>query len=507
MAKKSKSHFLGTYLALALVGGFTVWTFWGYRSSFEEKKVQEEKSKSLSAFSTADVTEFIVKKTDAKKPESLESRFHLKKEDGNRWRVLLPYSDLAEQGEVERALNTVVTGRYTDVVAEGESVDFKRFGLDRPMGELTFARGEQKRRIQIGGIKAYDQSLYGRVDEDNRVVVLPASLESILDQDPREFREKKMMVDVPESFWNSVDRVEVSIRGSRPNRFELVKAQSGDWQIQGENPKPDAPWRSDSGEIAKYIRTLQEFKVTEISAEDKTDPKAIGARNLKSPIFEIKWHAPESKQTHSLQISEHKSNGLSVVSSSRSVIGSVVRPSIDYVLSGTKAFMDRQWPFQFNPDEVRELTVKAPKAISKGLSQGPLVFKKSLDTGASGGGWIIANNESEDSKSAEPKEVDGEKIDNLIREISLFRAKDRIAGSKPSWNEVMEVELRGSPLQGQTEGPVLLALQIGVKNKTDKSSESEQSIGVSSLAPGWIIAMDEGAYDRLPKEFFKEPKK
>ena len=381
----------------------------------------------------------------------------------------------------------MTTARFTAVAAEGDSVNFAKFGLAKPASEIVVEKLGSQRVIQLGSLRAYDQSFYARLDQEQRVLVVPASLESLAGQDARDFREKKMLIGITEEFWNEAHSVQVRIAGSALKSFQLTRTDaSGDWRVESESPRPTSQWKMDPLEIANFLKILRELKVTEIAGEDKNDPKAISSRNLNAPLFEITWTDPKSKRSHFLKIAEHKSNGLSVVSSSRSVIGSVVRPSIEKFLTGTDNFMDRQWPVQFNPTEVTEVVLQVPAAKTGEKPAEILVFKKS----AEGIGWVLG------SKADTARgQLDGRKVDELIRTLSLLRAQTRKAASAAAfrWGG-LRVELKGKPLQGQNEPVVLLSLRWNAK--LDQM--------VSSLAPGWIVGVESDAMKELPTEFFKK---
>lgn len=116
------------------------------------------------------------------------------KENGS-WRLEKPVQSGVDTGALDNLVNSFSALRY-DRLVESESMDFSVYGLDQPRLELKLFSGnlEKPQKTLLIGLKnEIDGSSYARLQDDQRVVMLPAFRVNYLDREVFDFREKKFL--------------------------------------------------------------------------------------------------------------------------------------------------------------------------------------------------------------------------------------------------------------------------------------------------------------------------
>ncbi len=116
------------------------------------------------------------------------------KEDGS-WRLEKPVQSGVDTGALDNLVSSFSALRY-DRLVESESTDFSVYGLDQPRLELKLFSGDlekPQKTLLIGLKNEIDGSSYARLQDDRRVVMLPAFRVNHLDREVFDFREKKFL--------------------------------------------------------------------------------------------------------------------------------------------------------------------------------------------------------------------------------------------------------------------------------------------------------------------------
>lgn len=112
---------------LAAAGGFLAWDLWSEKTK-ETRKLSETR---LFPFEADQVNEFTIEKGTSK------VRI-VRTVDG--WKLEEPVQDWADNAFTGDFVERLVKERYLEVAAEGESVDWKIYGLEAPAGKITVKR-------------------------------------------------------------------------------------------------------------------------------------------------------------------------------------------------------------------------------------------------------------------------------------------------------------------------------------------------------------------------------
>lgn len=362
MAKKKKSP-IGLLFVVA-VAAFASWTYFAQYKGKESQQKEKEKAEALVPFSNAEITGIF-----------LEGKFELKKQDGQ-WRLMSPITDLADPIAVESYLSSLSTEKSKAIVVgdgvdgiENATIDWKTYGLEATKPTLTLIAGEKKRAIQIGTVKAYDGSLYARIDNANAVVLLSAAVTSSMEKTDREMRDKRFFPRTAEAKSPTIQSVEVV--NSTGGGFKLEK--KGDaWVVAGDGNA----WPLDQAKVQTFVDSAVGLRGADIWAEDKTEKRIMASRKLDRPALIVRLK-PEVGEVLEVKLApmEKDQNLTAGVGSARSLILAVYKAQAEDLSRPLEALQDMKKPFRFKlPEVLGELTsvefeardLFLPVAVNKG---------------------------------------------------------------------------------------------------------------------------------------------
>lgn len=395
MAKKS--NFPVTPVFMLAVAAFAFWTYWTQVKGGAERAEKAEQDAAVLPFSNQDITGIEIKIM------ALGSvvRHFAATRSGDEWSVTKPYKDPGDAMKIGALLSSLSAEKSKSVVVEGDTVDWKSFGLDTPAIEATIsaktASGEKKRELVVGMQKAFDGSVYARFDGTNKVLLMNSMLEAILNKDPREFRDKHFFIG---KTTPDFDRIEAAVAG---RRFALVR-EKGTWVAVGDK----SGWAIDPDAVKAYIDTLTGLQGNDVWGEDKTDKSALEVRKLTHPGINVTLSSSESKAIYNVQIAalsktESVAGGMS---SQRPLIFSVFKPQIEALTKGLDDFRELRRPFDLKVADVQKIKVSRRLGTSEVSNQA--VAKKD-------GQWT--------ADAAKPgQSVTSTQVDSLLTKLGSMKA-------------------------------------------------------------------------------------
>lgn len=214
--------------------------------------------------------------------------------DGATWKIKKPFEDSADQQAVLTFIESLTSEKITDIIAENAADvegGWATYGLEKPLFELTLAAGSEQQSLKIGSVKAFDGSLYARIGDEMRVVLLSSAWDVYLSKPARELRDKRVYR------GNMKVAAEVlTIKGKIDTRLvdeEFRKDGAAEW-TQTRGAKKDLVW--DAKAIDAYVeevKALRAFDYTSVKTSNTLGMNAIG---LKSPAFivEIRFAGQET---------------------------------------------------------------------------------------------------------------------------------------------------------------------------------------------------------------------
>ncbi len=168
-------------ICLLVFGGYAVYEY------FHEKNVAE-KEMYAARLMTVDFDQ--VNEIELKKGTQL---IQLKRDiDG--WTMTAPVQDLADNTAVEDLIKGMATERIIEVAHEGDDVNWKVYGLDQPLGQITVkATSGKSNTFVISEKRNFEENAFARRDDENRVLVLNSIMQTRLEKLPAEFRDMRLL--------------------------------------------------------------------------------------------------------------------------------------------------------------------------------------------------------------------------------------------------------------------------------------------------------------------------
>lgn len=110
------------------------------------------------------------------------------------WIMEEPLKDLADNDAVDGFIKAAAMERILDVVKEGSDIDWKLFGLDKPRVIFTFTTtGDKVDKFEISEKKNFEDNVYIRRNDENRVLLINTSWSKKAIQPAVEFRDRRVL--------------------------------------------------------------------------------------------------------------------------------------------------------------------------------------------------------------------------------------------------------------------------------------------------------------------------
>jgi hypothetical protein len=188
------------------------------------------------------------------------------KKDAKGWNVVTPINGTADQNNATDVATNLATLEENRLVEEN-AADLKPFGLANPRIDITFnvAGEKEPKRILFGDLSPTNVGLYAKLANDNRVFLVPTSVNTSVNRSTFDLRDKTAL-----KFETlAVDSIELV---SKSQSIRLVKSGQ-DWKLV----KPvDAP--ADLTSVEGLIGQIQSAQMMALKdkAEDVKDLKQYG---------------------------------------------------------------------------------------------------------------------------------------------------------------------------------------------------------------------------------------
>jgi len=340
------------------------------------------------------------------------------------WRLSSPVQDEADFLAVESLLNQAEAEKSHKTVAEGEKLDLKAFGLDEPLTRLMLSDKNGKSvEIRIGSVRAYDGSLYARIGDEKKVLLVSSGWDLMLAKLPKDFRNKRPLRQ-SELKLADLKRIVLRPKGAAP--FELVRGENGPVE---DGPVEDGPvengqfekWQVKGGEdfpvdgekVAGFFERIKDFRARDF-AEDETAKKA-GAALAKAPasVAFYKESQAKAQPVFTMTIAfdpASKTEDYFGRSSDLAQPLLMTRSALDVFDKTAQDFYDRKRPFRFAAAEIARVEVASPE------------LKASFDK--KGDAWELAAGDLR-------KKADSARLNELVARLSQMEALRILAPQAP----------------------------------------------------------------------------
>lgn len=228
-----------------------------------------------------------------------------------RWVLLQPVEDQTDIRGIEWFLDSLLREKSKEMVSEGKDIDWKIFGLEKPLGHIIIKSTEGvENKVTIGSVKAFDGHRYLRKNEEQEVLSVSSIWASLIMKKSSEFRKKKIF---PYEKIESVMKITIR-QGSK----SISLSKDGElWKAGGSSHKIDGSI------VEQYLNKIKKLKISEFASKDKTDKKELARFNLIRPELTIVLGPKNWK----IQIGRVKENTSYVIVSDRKAIFGIFKNS------------------------------------------------------------------------------------------------------------------------------------------------------------------------------------
>lgn len=224
---------LGRILVLfLLVAGLGAYLYW-----VEVPKARQEATKAKLVTASADDITAI----DLVFPDR---EIALRKQDGA-WRLTKPIEAPADDAAVKTLLGAL-TGAEVQKSLDSLPNDIASFGLDKPdpTVKLATAKGDLP-AIAVGKNAAIGGKTYVRVDDEQKVVLVPSTFKFALNKQPKDLRDKQLLAFKDED----VTRIDIAPANGAP--VALVRKDTDVWTLEPSGQPADIT------EVRSYLSSLR----------------------------------------------------------------------------------------------------------------------------------------------------------------------------------------------------------------------------------------------------------
>ncbi len=359
---------------LAVLGGLWWWS--NSKQESETKKIGADVVKVLMIPDT-DIEEIHLKKG----MESLVLR-----KDGGKWRIAAPQPFPADQSAAGTLLSFLAPLNATSTIEE-KATDFKQYGLDPPVLDMTVLRKDGKSdELMIGDATPTNAGFYARVAGSPRVVLLTSFAKEGLDKRLDDLRDKRLMT----FDQDKIARVQLQAKGPA---VEFGKNNESEWQIV--QPRP---MRADGTQVDSLISKLKDAKMDLANSDPDAAKKYAAAPKVATASV------TDASGTQTLEVHQDKDKNYYAKGSAVEGVYKIAADVGDGLNKGLDDFRNKKL-FDFGFSDPSKLEI---------VNNGTAVYTKSGDK------WM-----------AGPKTMDNSTVQTLIdrlRDLTADKFADKSEG-------------------------------------------------------------------------------
>jgi hypothetical protein len=197
--------------------------------------------------------------------------------DEENWLITEPLEAKGDKYEVNRLADDFSDLRIERVVEE-EPLDLDKYGFPQAEVSLYYKGKEEPIKILIGMENPLDKTFFAKREDEQRVVLIPSLLKSLLEKSIFDFRQKDI-------FRFETDQAKNIKLKSKEIQWEAEK-EGEDWFLR----KPVNALAKKS-QINDILYALSNLKAKEFASEDKKDEE-INDFGLSNPDYEVSIALP-----------------------------------------------------------------------------------------------------------------------------------------------------------------------------------------------------------------------
>lgn len=268
----------------ALIVALSGYLAWDLRSEKTETTRKEEQAK-LFPFKADQVNELRIDRPD------LQLKI-TRSEDG--WKIETPIQDLADNDFTDDTVQRMVEERSLDVAKEGEGLDLKVYGLDKPAGSITLkTQSGQSKTYEVSTTSNFEQNSFIREAGVSKVLIAAGTWPLAVQRGPLDFRNKRLF----RGKIASMDQLEV--RNSRG--VTRLVSKDGKWSV---SDQPE--WEIDQNRVREVLSMINETRVDDFVIERTPTAAEKASFGLGKPAVTIRARVGEGTWSAEFGLSKEK---------------------------------------------------------------------------------------------------------------------------------------------------------------------------------------------------------
>jgi hypothetical protein len=248
------------------------------------KTVNDLRVRDLMAFRTDDVQKLTIARDNGQTVEI--------DRDGDKWKIVKPTADPADDMQVRLALSTIVNAKASDFV-EDAPASVTKYGLEKPHLTATVALKSGEQQSLLFGFKQNEpgkSGIYVRRGERAPVYAVAEYVMTGLEKSALDFRDRTIVKVDPEAVQS------IKIKNS-DGEFTLARAPGGKWDVVsgGKTSAGDVPV------VERLLSQLRDLKGTSIVADPMPSAQPFG---LDSPALQVALLGKDGKELGALKLAK-----------------------------------------------------------------------------------------------------------------------------------------------------------------------------------------------------------
>jgi hypothetical protein len=353
------------------------------------------------------------------------------KKSGTAWQIVEPVQAGVDETEVTGLITNLGTVEADRTVDENPK-DLGKYGLKEPRVEVEFTADKTPHKLLIGAKTATGGNLYAKRANDNKVLLIPAYLESTFDRTTFQLRDKSIL----KFDRDKIDSFEITTAGSGSGKT-VTPGVTMKFAKQGEGWKMTAPVaaRTDSSAVDNIIGRLATGQMKALTAQDASSPADLAKYGLAKPEIQVTLGAGSARS--GLMIGKAAEGTAGAGAGAGAVPGAgagaaagagaelyakdVARPIV-FTLEKAVADEVKKTPADFRTKDVFDARAFTTSHLDVTRGGATTVFEKSKVKEKDAKGKENEVEKWTQTQPAPPKPVDAGKIEDAVTKITGFRA-------------------------------------------------------------------------------------
>ncbi len=195
------------------------------------------------------------------------------------WNLEHPLQEPADNSVVEDLIKNTAAERIIDVVKEGDEIDWALFGLDKPMGTVSFITSSgASDTFEISEKRNFEENAYARKNKENRLLLVNSIWQNKLQREVIEYRDRRFL----KHSIASVDQLRLK---NSSGRLHLARRE-GVWIA------PDkADLKLDQNKVRELLQKIADAEATEFVEGGATAPQLKSLFDLELTMSDKTWQA------------------------------------------------------------------------------------------------------------------------------------------------------------------------------------------------------------------------